>query len=248
MARHAAALLCLGVALCTSPALAGEVTPPPPEQAPEQVVVLHGLARGAHSMRPLAKFLMSAGYRVTSFEYDSRGRTPDELVGDLARFVAACCESSPAPLHFVTHSLGGILVRAYLADHRPANLARVVMLAPPNKGSEIVDSVRDLAGFGALLGPTAVELGTGHDSLPNRLGPPDYEVGVIAGKQSINPVGSVLLPGPDDGAVTVESARLAGAADFIVIEATHTFIMRNALAQRQALHFLREGHFDPALE
>lgn len=248
MTRRVANLVALAVALCALPTRALGVEPGHAEGDPEQVVVLHGLARDAGSMRPLVEFLTSAGYRVSNFDYDSRGRTPSDLVGDLASWVAECCESSTAPLHFVTHSLGGILVRAYLADHHPPNLARVVLLAPPNRGSELVDSMGDSAAFGALLGPTAVELGTGEGSLPNRLGPPDYEVGVIAGRQSVNPIASLLLPGPDDGAVTIESAKLVGAADFIVIDATHTFIMRNAQAHQQVLHFLRNGHFDRGVE
>ena len=98
--------------------------------------------------------------------------------------------------------------------------------------------------FVAFFGPTASELGTGDDSFPNRIAPPTYELGVIAGSQSVNPIGSALLPGPDDGAVTVESARLEGASDFIVIEATHTFIMSNPTAMAQVEYFLRNGRFD----
>ena len=102
----------------------------------------------------------------------------------------------------------------------------------------------DSSAFLAFFGPTAAELGTGPDSLPNRIGPPAYELGVIAGRQSINPIGSALLPGPDDGAVTIERTKLDGAADFIVVDANHTFIMQNEAAQHQVLHFLRHGRFD----
>ena len=206
--------------------------------------MLHGLARSAGSMASLAEQLDAAGYQVWNLDYDSRDKTPDELVEDLGRAVADCCASPERPLHFVAHSLGGILVRAYLENGRPANLGRVVLLAPPNGGSEIVDSLGDSPAFEAFFGPTAVQLGTDEDSLPNRLGPPDYEVGVIAGQQSINPLGSVMLPGLDDGTVTVESARLEGAADFILVDASHTFIMDDPDAQRQVLHFLRTGSFD----
>jgi hypothetical protein len=217
---------------------------PGSEPTSETVVLLHGLARGAGSMESLGEALSEAGYRVFNFDYDSREERPSELVAELRRRVARCCEASTAPLHFVAHSLGGILVRAYLAETPPPNLGRVVLLAPPNQGSEIVDTIGDTAGFIAFFGPTGAALGTGPDSLPNRIGAPDYEVGVIAGQQSVNPIGSALLPGPDDGAVSVERAKLEGAADFIVIDATHTFIMQNEIAKQQVLDFLRNGRFD----
>ena len=197
-------------------------------------------------MRPLAEHLVGAGYEVTNLDYESRDKQPDELVSEIASAVAACCSEAGVPLHFVTHSLGGILVRAYLEQAPPPNLGRVVLLAPPNHGSEIVDAIGDSSAFVAFFGPTAGELGTGDGSWPNRISPPHYELGVIAGNQSVNPLGSALLPGPNDGAVTVESARLEGAADFIVIDATHTFIMSNPTAIAQVEHFLREGRFERA--
>ena len=181
--------LFLAIALAAPTVFAAEVESVDSMRVPARVVLLHGLGRGAYSMRPLAKTLRVAGYDVSNLEYDSRGRGPAELIADLSRKVAEYCGEKQAPLHFVTHSLGGILVRGYLAEGRPVNLARVVLLAPPNQGSELVDAVGDVAAFEALLGPTAVELGTNSDSLPNRLGPADYEVGVIAGRQSINPIG-----------------------------------------------------------
>ena len=148
-----------------------------------------------------------------------------------------------AKIHFVTHSLGGILVRAYLAEHEPPNLGRVVMLAPPNKGSEFVDVLGRTAPFRWALGPTAVELGTEPDSLPNRLPTPDYEVGIIAGTRSINPLGGLVVPGESDGTVSVSSTRLHGMSDFIELPVSHTFIMYSDEAAEQAVAFLREGRF-----
>jgi triacylglycerol lipase len=221
---------------------------PTSERAPERVVLLHGLARDAGSMDSLAETLTAAGYAVFNFDYSSREKQPEELIAELRERVDKCCAASTAPLHFVTHSLGGILVRAYLAETPPPNLGRVVLLAPPNQGSEIIDTIGDSSAFLAFFGPTGAALGTGPDSLPNRIGVPDYPVGVIAGQQSVNPFGSALLPGPDDGAVSVERAKLDGAADFIVIDATHTFIMQNEIAKQQVLEFLRNGRFDHSLE
>jgi pimeloyl-ACP methyl ester carboxylesterase len=210
----------------------------------ESVVLLHGLGRTAAAMDPLAEQLRAAGFETHNLDYPSTDHTPAELVAWLDDALTSCCEHTQGALHFVTHSLGGILVRAQLEAKRPAQLGRVVLIAPPNHGSEIVDSLAGNALFEAALGPTGSALGTGPDSFPNRIGPPDYEVGVIAGSESISPVGAVLLPDQNDGTVSVESTRLEGAADFILVQANHSFIMQDAEVAEQVIHFLRNGHFD----
>ena len=146
----------------------------------------------------------------------------------------------------MTHSLGGVLVRAYLADRHPANLGRVVMLAPPNHGSELVDAFAEWTLLRAILGPTAAELGTGPGSLPNRLPKPSFEVGVLAGTRSLSPLGAYVVPGEDDGTVSVASTRLEGMADFALVDASHTFIMRSPEAGAQVVEFLRPGRFRSA--
>ncbi len=157
--------------------------------------------------------------------------------------VEQCCLSSEKPLHFVTHSLGGILVRAYLAQKRPDNLGRVVMLSPPNQGSQLVDELRDSPLFQWATGPAGQELGTDPSNLPNRLGPADFEVGIITGSRSLNPLTSWLVTGEDDGKVSVESAQLEGMADFLVVPNTHTFIMNSSQVALEVVHFLEQGSF-----
>ena len=239
----------LAIALLCPAAAAGAQVGDAGAAAPrERVVLLHGLARGAGSMAPLAERLRAAGFETHNLDYSSTRHTPPELVAWLDAAIARCCAGGDAPVHFVTHSLGGILVRARLADARPVSLGRVVLIAPPNKGSEIVDAIGDNPLLEGLLGPTAVRLGTEDGSFPRSLGPPDYEVGIIAGSSSINPIGSALVPGPDDGTVSIESTRLEGASDFIVVEASHTLIMQDAGVARQVIHFLRRGRFERSAE
>ena len=213
--------------------------------APEQVILLHGLCRSSRSMEPMARELAGAGYKVWNVDYPSRTAPIGQLAESVVGRAVADCESSGATrINFVTHSLGGILVRYYLAHHPVPLLGRVVMLAPPNQGSEIVDKLGGARLFKKINGPAGNELGTDPDSVPNRLDPANFPVGIIAGTRSINWINSLMIPGPDDGKVSVERTKLAGMTDWIAIPATHPFIMRNKTAMAQAIVFLRTGKFD----
>jgi len=223
--------------------LAAVVAVPSVVCAGEVVVLLHGLGRTHWSMMPLESRLAEAGYEVVNLRYPSTRLEPDALVTYVGDAVRECCASARR-LHFVTHSLGGILVRGYLAERRPANLGRVVMLAPPNRGSEIVDELRSWALFSWILGPTALQLGTNADSFPNRLPAVDFDLGVIAGTESVNPIGSAMLPARNDGAVSVASTRVEGMSDFVAVPASHTFIMWSDDAREQVVAFLRNGRFE----
>jgi pimeloyl-ACP methyl ester carboxylesterase len=213
------------------------------EPSAEAVVLLHGLGRSERAMRPLARSLEQAGYKVCNLGYASRSEAPDMLVAALDAGIRDCASGS-AKLHFVGHSLGGILSRAYIAKAAPANLGRVVLLAPPNRGSEYVDLLADSEFFRWLLGPTWAELGTGDMSLPRRLPPPAYECGVIAGTWSfLNPFAGWVLEGDNDGLVTVESTKLDGMADFLAVRRSHTFIMRADEVAAAIIRFLDTGKF-----
>lgn len=236
----------------------------------ECVILLHGLCRTSKSMVPMAQALTNAGYRVVNVDYPSRTAGIETLSEDVIgralqeverRAPARLVEKSPGrtepvpgvpaqaevtKIHFVTHSLGGILVRSYLSRHSITNLGRVVMLGPPNQGSEVVDKLGAWWLFRKLNGPAGNELGTDTNSTPNQLGAATFCVGIIAGSRSINWINSLLIPGRDDGKVSIERTKLAGMTDHIVVPAAHPFLMRNRIAIQQTLHFLRNGQFQRA--
>jgi len=213
------------------------------DDAVETVILVHGLGRRAASMAPLGRDLVAAGFRVVNVGYDSWRVPATELSVQLRDSIMACCQGAEERVHFVTHSLGGILVRKYLSDHSPAHEGRVVMLSPPNQGSEIVDRLAAIPFLESLLGPVGGDLGTDAESLPNRLGPAHFEVGVITGDKSLNPFYSWLIPGPDDGKVGVERAALEGASGLLVVPYSHSFIMNREPVLEEVIHFLENGRF-----
>lgn len=212
--------------------------------AREVVVLLHGLCRSASSMEKMEAALKKEGYDVINIDYSSRHapieRMAEATLGDAVRSKRL---RSAGKVHFVTHSLGGILVRSYLSKHRLPNLGRVVMLGPPNHGSEVVDRLKGWRLFKAINGPAGSELGTHPSSVPNRLPPVAFELGVIAGDRTINLINSCMIPGVDDGKVSVESTKVSGMKDHLVIHACHPLLMKNREAMGQVSHFLRAGRF-----
>ena len=214
-------------------------------KAADRVVLLHGLGRGPRSMIPLEWSLRRSGYEVVNLRYPSQRASIRELAEHALGPVF-----SEAPedgkIHVVTHSLGGILVREYLREHGvPERMGRVVMLAPPNAGSEIVDTLAGWRFYGWINGPAGRDLGTDAAHAPARLGPipPSVDVGVIAGDFSWNPLFSSLIPGPDDGKVAVARTHVAGERDHLTLPYSHTWLMNRAKTRRQVLTFLREGRF-----
>jgi alpha-beta hydrolase superfamily lysophospholipase len=211
---------------------------------PDCVVLLHGLGRGPGSMRRIERHLNEAGYVTWNEGYPSRSAPIEELA---ERYVGAaladCRARGSTRTHFVTHSLGGILVRQYLQMHAIPELGRIVMLSPPNGGSEVAEHLRDYALYRWAMGPAASELGTGADGIARRLGALSAECGVITGRASLDPWFASWLSKPNDGKVSVASAQLDGMRDFLVVPRAHAFIMRDADVISEVLKFLADGRF-----
>lgn len=211
--------------------------------ANECVVLLHGLGRTAWSMGSVAEYLRTVGYRVVNQGYESTSSTIEQVARHVVPRAVASCGPSADKIHFVTHSLGGIVVRYYLQKNALPAGSRIVMLSPPNQGSEIADRYRQAGWYQWLTGPAGQQLTTAGDSVPNQLRPIPYDVGVITGRKTMDPWFSAFIPGEDDGKVAVERARLDGMKDFLVVNHSHPFIMRSRAVHEQILSFLRSASF-----
>jgi hypothetical protein len=211
---------------------------------PDCVVLLHGIGMQGYVMKRIETALTAQGYRVVNVSYPSRDQPFEKLAGEyLPRQLQAHDVARAPRLNFVTHSMGSLLVRKLLQDARPANLGRVVMIGPPNHGSTAADEAQQYALLSEFMGENLARLGTGDNSIVSTLGPADFEVGIIAGEVAINPVFGGVLTGKNDGAVTVESAKLEGMRDFIVVPYSHTVMLWRDEVIQQTIAFLAEGHF-----
>jgi len=209
-----------------------------------QAVLLHGLGRTSRSMEPLADALRTADYVVCNIDYPSRDHAIAELVtAHVVPAIHTCGLDVGAPIHFVTHSMGGIIVRQIALASAIPNIGRVVMLSPPNQGSEVVDVLGDNWLFEFVNGPAGQQLGTSAESKPNSLGEADFELGIITGNSTVNPLLSNIIPGEDDGKVAVQRAKVVGMQDFLILPVSHPFIMRDEIVIQQSLHFLTRGEF-----
>ncbi len=211
----------------------------------ERVLLIHGLARTSRSMRLLAKALKGRGYDTLLIDYPSTKAGIEALSEQTLPKLLSSCEAGRT--HVVTHSMGGILLRHCLRNADLENLGRTVMLGPPNGGSELIDKLQHLRLFQRLNGPASVQLGTSASGFLRGLPPVNFELGVIAGDVSLNPIFNTVMPGPNDGKVTVEATKVQGAAAHLTVHTSHTFMMNNPLVISQVEAFLRSGAFEPDL-
>jgi len=210
----------------------------------DTIVLLHGLCRTHRAMRKMAAGLREHGYRTVNVSYPTRHEPIETLAAcDLREMLARLPREPGKRVHFVTHSIGGIVVRQYLKDHVLPELGRVVMLSPPNQGSELSDRFGQTIVYRQATGPAGQQLGTATNSVPNTLGPVTFELGVIAGNRTLNPLYSSLIPGIDDGKVSITRAQVEGMRDFLIVPHSHTFIMRSDTVIAQTVRFLERGRF-----
>ncbi len=216
----------------------------PITQDTEAIILLHGLARTSRSMNKAGKLLAAYGYKIINVDYPSRKYNIETLALDaIAPALKQCVSKDIIKIHFLTHSMGGILIRYYLSNQRIEKLGRVVMLAPPNQGSEAVDKLAGWLIFTLINGPAGLQMNTDKNSIPNALGPVNFPTGIIAGDKTVNPLLSQLFPEANDGKVSISRTQLQGMQDFIVMPYSHSFIMQRVAVIEQALHFIQQGYF-----
>jgi pimeloyl-ACP methyl ester carboxylesterase len=208
------------------------------------VVLLHGISRTARSFRKMQTALEGCGFATLNQDYASRRKALEALAEDIHPSIQRFASGIDGSVHFVCHSMGGLLARDYLARYRPKRLGRVVMLGTPNSGSEIADRLKHIGVYRTWFGPAGQQLVTQRDAAVAAMFPPvDYPVGIIAGNRSVYPISSAFLPKPHDGRVSVENTKLDGMADHIVMETSHPWLVRNGPAIEQTIVFLRDGEF-----
>jgi triacylglycerol lipase len=240
--RILAGVLSLSLAGC---AVSAASTPQANAEPGSCIILLHGLGRSSMSMKGVQWRLEDEGYRVVNQGYDWIGeRIEDIAPAAIGEGLAGCAELGATSVGFVTHSLGGILLRHYLQSQDIASLGRVVMLAPPNQGSVLADHLTGNGLLEPMLPEAAHQLGTGEDSVPRQLGPVTFELGVIAGTNSRPLLPQGLEEVANDGTVAVDETRVEGMQDFLVLPVDHSFLMWRDMVLDQVMLFLGEGHFD----
>jgi len=216
------------------------------EPSGETVVLIHGLARGNVAMKTMAKRIVAAGFNVQQVGYKSMGETPELVLADVTEQINACCSKLTTPVHLVGHSLGGILARAYLGENKLPGLKSVVLIGSPNKGTPIVDAFKE-SWWMNIVGDVALSLNTDTDpdnkGFLSTLKAPDYPLGVIAGVVDEGGLFSDTIPGDDDGLVPLESTKVEGMNDFIILDVGHGKMRDDETVIMQMLHYLKEGKF-----
>ncbi len=234
---------CSVLSFPASQALRKTITAVCEDKQKDTVILLHGLGRTSGSMKFLERKLVKIGFHVENINYPSTRLSIEQIAEQYVAPVVQRSSTRKAPIHFVTHSMGGIIVRKYLSERSPMHIGRIVMVAPPNLGSEIIDHGQKYEIFGKVMGPAALQLSTSPDSFVNRLGTISFPTGIIAGRRSFNSLLSLLIKGDNDGKVSIEKTRLTGMKDHIVVDASHTFIMNKNIVIKHIIHFLKNTTF-----
>lgn len=209
----------------------------------ELIILLHGIFRTSRGMRGLARFLSQQGFKVLNINYPSTKFSLEELVVIIDKEIRNCRIEQYARVHFVAFSMGGLLVRAYLNKHKIANLGKVVFIGTPNSGSEIADFLKNNKFYKKVFGPAGQQLTTDQSNFIHIIGVPDYEFGVIAGNIPLDIISGMIIGKPNDGKVSIESTKLKGMKDHIVLKVTHPLMIRSRRLWNQVLYFLEHSCF-----
>lgn len=208
----------------------------------DHVVILHGIARSNSHMKKLAVYLEKDGYDVINLNYPSTTYKIEELTEIINEKISKRV-TDDKKIHFVGYSMGGLMVRALIHKYNYKNLGKVVQLAPPNQGSEVADFVKNFWPYRKIFGPAGQQLVTDQSATKHLFGEVSYELGIIAGNATIDPISSLIIPGENDGKVSVKRTKLVGMKDHIVVRVSHTFFPSSKEVQKQTLHFLNYGKF-----
>lgn len=211
----------------------------------DYVVLLHGIARSSKHMQKLEEYLEAENFAVINIDYPSTKHNLAELA-DIIHNKISQHITKDRTVHFVGYSMGGLLIRVILSKYHYNNLGKVVQLAPPNQGSEVADKLKNNWLYKKIYGPAGQQLVTDQKEIKHLFKDINYELGIIAGSSTIDPVSSFLIKGKDDGKVSIESTKLPDAKSHIVVKASHTFFPSNQEVQKQTVYFLRNGSFKSA--
>ncbi len=210
------------------------------------VVLVHGLWRNGFAMRSIEKMLGEQGFYTVSIDYPSTSMPIPEISEQYlgAQGVDLCRANNSPRIHLVTHSMGGIVARHYLQTHHLPEGSRVVMLSPPNQGSEFSEKFAGQWWFDALVGPAGSSLTRTESGIIDQLEPISEPVGIVAAYRDWSAWPDSWLPAPNDGTVSVASMVLEEMDDFVLVNSGHSMMRYNDSVHQHIVNFLNEGRFD----
>ncbi len=226
-----------------------------PSAADEQVIIIHGLGRSSWSMKTMSELIEEQGYQVCVVDYPTLRQPLDHTLDSSTQEIERCLakvttnpeqSTNRQKVHFVGHSLGGLVIRSYLASHPElvdsVEMGEVVFVGTPNQGSDVADFFAR-SWLLSTLGETAESLTTHNDSFPNQLPQPTYDFGVIAGTASY-PLFNGLFDEPNDGLVSVKSTKLTGMKDFALVDRKHDRLRRDPYVTELIVNYISTGAFE----
>lgn len=210
-----------------------------PPMKGKAVIVVHGIIRSSKSFSKLKEKLEKENYLVFGFDYPSTRVSIPESAEYLKKSILSL--NGVEEINFVVHSLGGLVVRSYLSKHQDKRIKRMVMMGVPNKGARMADKLQNNFLYEAIYGPAGQQMISGNKSFIATLPIPKFEFAIIAGARGNEKGFNPLVPGDDDGTVSVESTRLPGARDFITVKCAHSFLMNHTDVIDHTVRFLKHG-------